>query len=158
MADRVKQLKERFGGNPKRLEKEINDLYLAEAPSLLRGMARGFLPVLLQMPVFMALYAAFTSRNMAGEQSLFGVPLEMHLIAATGPQLAVFAAALLLAAAIGFLSSRTARQQPGNRWLKLIYYTPVLSVAFLPLAASVYLVTSMGWTVVQTLALRQVLG
>lgn len=164
MTDRVKQLRERFGNNPQRLEKEINAYYLAEAPSLVRGTARGFLPVLVQMPVFMALYAAFTTPAIAGkanillQQSIFGVPLDLHLIAATAPQLAVFAAALLLAAAIGFLSSRAARQQPTSRWLKLIYYTPVLSVAFLPLAASVYLVTSMGWTVLQTLALRQVLG
>lgn len=176
MAERVKQLQERFRHNPQRLEKEVSDFYRAEAPSLARGMARGCLPVLAQMPVFMALYAAFTAPTVAGKanilltESVFGVPLEMHLISATGPQFAVFAAALLLAGVIGFVSSRVAGMAAGMAggaaggrpgpagWLKLIHYTPVLSVAFLPLAASVYLVTTTAWTAAQTLALRQMLG
>jgi len=167
LAERVAQLKKRFHRNPERLEAEVTALYRAEAPGLARHTARGLLPVLAQMPVFTALYAAFATPTVAGtanillQESLFGVPLGMHLAAATGPQLAVFAAALALAAAIGFVSSRVAAAggkaaQAG--WLRLIHYTPVLSVAFLPLAASVYLVTSVAWTVVQTVALRHWLG
>jgi YidC/Oxa1 family membrane protein insertase len=157
LADRVDKLKKRFRHHPERLEQEISALYRAEAPGLARGTARGCLPALLQAPVFMALYAAFTVPTGA---SLFGVPLEMHLVSAAGPQLVVFAAVLALAAATGFASSRVAaagRPQP-TRWLKLIHYTPMLSIAFIPLAASIYLVTSMSWTVLQTLVLRQVLG
>lgn len=158
LADRVAQLQKRFRNDKTRLEAEVGAVYRAEAPGLARGTMRGLLPVLLQAPVFMSLYAAFTAPT---AESLLGVPLGMHLMAAAGPQLAVFAAALVLAAAIGFVSSRvaTAGGRPGpTGWMRLIHYTPVLSVAFLPLAASVYLVSSMAWTVAQTVALRQWLG
>ena len=158
LADRVAQLQKRFRSDKKRLEAEVNAVYRAEAPGLARGTLRGCLPALLQAPVFMSLYAAFTVPT---AESFLGVPLGMHLMAATGPQFAVFAAALALAAAIGFVSSRlaTAGGRPGPAgWMRLIHYTPVLSVAFMPLAASLYLVTSVGWTVVQTVALRHWLG
>jgi len=158
LAEKVARLQKRFRHSPQRLETEVTALYRAEAPGLARGTARGCLPALLQAPVFMALYAAFTVPT---AESFLGVPLEMHLMAASGPQLAVFAAALALAAAIGFASSRVAAvagRPEQARWLRLVHYTPVLSVAFLPLAASVYLVTSMAWTVLQTLVLRQVLS
>jgi YidC/Oxa1 family membrane protein insertase len=167
VTERVAQLKKRFRRDPERLETEVNSLYRAEAPGLARNTGRSLLPMLAQMPVFMALYAAFAAPTVAGtanvllQESILGVPLGMHLAAATGPQLAVFAAALALAAAICLMSSRVAaaggRSAPAG-WMRLLHYTPVLSVAFLPLAASVYLVTSMAWTVVQTVALRQWLG
>ncbi|HZM82583.1 MAG TPA: membrane protein insertase YidC [Candidatus Limnocylindrales bacterium] len=166
LAERAEQLKKRFHRNPERLKAEVNALHLAEAPALARHTARGCLPVLAQMPVFTALYAAFAAPTVAGtanillSETFLGVPLGMHLAAATGPQLAVFAAALALAAAICLMSSKAlaAGRPAPPRWMKLIHYTPVLSVAFLPLAASVYLVTSMAWTVAQTVALRQWLG
>lgn len=151
----VERLKKRFRHNPQRLETEVSALYRAEAPGLARGTARGCLPALLQAPVFMALYAAFTVPT---AERFLDVPLDLHLISATGPQLAVFAGVLLLAAAVGFASSRIARTPAEPGWMKLFHYMPVLSVAFLPLAASVYLITSMTWTVVQTLVLRQVMG
>jgi YidC/Oxa1 family membrane protein insertase len=152
LAEKVEGLKKRFRHNPQRLETEVSALYRTEAPGLARGTARGCLPALLQAPVFMALYAAF---SVPTAERFLGVPLDLHLVSATGPQLAVFAGVLLLAAAVGFASSKMSAQ---SGWIKLVHYAPVLSVAFLPLAAGVYLITSTTWTVAQTLALRQVLG
>lgn len=159
LIDRAKQIQERFQHNKQRLHEEMTAFYRAEGP----GMARGCLPVLAQMPVFTGLYLAFSAPTVAGstnlllQESILGVPLGAHLISAAGPQLAVFAAALILVGAIAFASSRLARPRPAG-WVGLVHYLPVVSVAFLPLAATVYLVTSMAWTVVQTVALRQWLG
>lgn len=163
LSERASQIEKRFRGNPQRLQKEIAAFYRAEAPGLATNTVRGCLPVLAQMPVFSALYLAFSAPTLAGkanillQESLLGVPLGAHLISSTGPQLALFATVLILLGAIAFVSTRLARPRPIG-WVRLVHYVPMLSVAFLPLAASLYLVTSMTWTVAQTAILRQWLG
>jgi YidC/Oxa1 family membrane protein insertase len=162
---KVAELRRRHARHPQRLESELNGLYRAEGGSL----ARGCLPLLLQIPIFAGLYPVFASPTISGQanlllqQTLFGVPLGTHLLAASGPQLLVFGAMILLLVAIGFVSSRVLRPkevaaEPVD-WAarlvpKVVPYLTAAFAVFLPLAASLYLVTTTAWTVAQTVALR----
>jgi YidC/Oxa1 family membrane protein insertase len=155
-------LKERYVNSPKRLEAELADLYQTEGGALLRGC----LPMLVQMPVFAALYQLFVSPTVGGganllmQETIFGVPLGSHLLSATGPQVIVFALLLAALATIGYLSSRLLRP-PGtqsNLLLKILPYATTVFAVFVPLAASLYLVTTTAWTVAQTVVLRNWLG
>ncbi|HCU50259.1 MAG TPA: preprotein translocase YidC [Micromonosporaceae bacterium] len=163
---KVVALRERFGSNKKRLDAELTDLYRAEGG----GLARGCLPMLVQMPVFAGLYQLFLSPTIAGKanlllhQTMFGVPLGTHLFAASGPQFFVFGGLLFLLAAIGFASSRLVRPlgaEPvgaARVAMLVVPYLTVIAAVFVPLAASLYLVTSTAWTVAQTVALRHWAG
>jgi YidC/Oxa1 family membrane protein insertase len=122
--------------------------------------------MLVQMPVFAALYQLFVSPTVGGganlllQQTMFGVPLGAHLFGASGPQVAVFALLLAALAGIGYLSSRVLRP-PGAQphiILKVLPYLTTVFAVFVPLAASLYLVTTTAWTVAQTVALRHWLG
>ena len=159
---KMSALKERHVNSPKQLEAELGDLYRSEGGALLRGC----LPLLVQMPVFAALYQLFVSPTVGGganlllQQTMFGVPLGGHLLGATGSQALVFAMLLAALAAIGYLSSRVLRP-PGaqpNLLLKILPYLTTVFAVFVPLAASLYLVTTTAWTVAQTIVLRHWLG
>lgn len=145
---RIAGLKERYANSPKRLHTELEKLYRAEGGSL----ARGCLPMLVQMPVFVSLYQAVIATDIGGH-TLWGVPLAAGLLSQSGAQFLVFAGALVLLAAIGYASSRLPKVPPTGLAC-LIPYAPMLAVAFLPLAATLYIVTSSSWTVLQTLAFR----
>lgn len=158
---RAAALKERQLG-PDRLQAELAELYRAEGGGLLRG----FLPMLVQLPVFAALYRLFVSPTVGGatnallHQTLFGVPLGAHLLGAAVPHLLLFAALAALLLALGFASSRLLRP-PGPRPAgllgalgRVLPYTPAAAVLFLPVAASLFVVTTTAWTLAQTLILR----
>ncbi|GIG61347.1 protein translocase component YidC [Longispora fulva] len=134
------------------------------------GLLRGCLPMLVQIPVFMGLYQLFVSPRVGGhpntllEKTLFGVPLGTHLTTATGPHVLVFAALIALLVAVGFASSRLLRPA-GPRptgvvgaLSRVMPYASVVTALFLPLAASLYLVTTTAWTVTQTTAPRHFWG
>jgi YidC/Oxa1 family membrane protein insertase len=94
------------------------------------------------------------------QQTMFGVPLGSHLLGATGSQALVFAVLLAALAAVGYLSSRLLRN-PGpqpNLLLRILPYATTIFAVFVPLAASLYLVTTTAWTVAQTVVLRHWLG
>jgi YidC/Oxa1 family membrane protein insertase len=169
---RIAELQKRLANSPKRLEQEMGELYRAEGG----GLARGCLPLLLQMPFFAAMYQLFVSPTVGGQansllqQTLFGAPLGGHLSGASGTQLLVFAGLLVLLAAISYASSRLLRITPSKQaatapvtpgapgvqgLLKVMPYATTVFALFLPLAATLYLVTTTAWTVAQTFALRQ---
>jgi len=52
----LNELKEKYKGNPQKLNKETMDLYRRRGVNPLSGCKGGCLPLLLQMPVFIALY------------------------------------------------------------------------------------------------------
>ncbi len=52
----LNELKEKYKGNPQKLNKETMDLYRKRGVNPLSGCKGGCLPLLLQMPVFIALY------------------------------------------------------------------------------------------------------
>ncbi len=74
---KVTQLRERHAGRPGQLEAELADLYRAEGGAL----ARGCLPLLVQMPIFAGLYQLFVSPTVGGSanvllhETMLGVPL-----------------------------------------------------------------------------------
>jgi YidC/Oxa1 family membrane protein insertase len=160
---KVTALRERHSRNPRKLDAELTELYRAEGG----GMLLGCLPMLVQLPVFAALYQLFVSpvvhghANLLLHQTLFGVPLGAHVLAVTAPQLFVFAGIVLLLVAVGYASARLLRPvaplPPGAAGvlIRVLPYASAVTALFLPLAASLYLLTTTAWTVAQTLILRQ---
>jgi YidC/Oxa1 family membrane protein insertase len=171
LAPRVQQLRQRYGRQPERLQRELTALYAREGTSLLGGFA----PLLAQWPVFSVLYLLFRSPTVAGgpnkllSDHLFGVPLGAHWLTgavALSAQSAVFLGVLTILAVICWLSVRVARrmaaavtpapappQDGAARAVglvgKVLPYLTVVIAAFAPLAAAVYLVVSVGWTVAE---------
>jgi YidC/Oxa1 family membrane protein insertase len=154
---RVAELRDRHGENKPKLEAELTELYRAEGG----GMLRGCLPMLVQLPVFAALYHLAVSPTLHGhantllQHTLFGAPLGAHLTSAPPSQLVVFGVLLALLAAVGYASTRLATgPRPDNVLIRILPYASVVTAVFLPLAASLYLVTTTAWTVAQTAVLR----
>lgn len=94
----------------------------------------GLLPGLLQWPFFMVMYRV-AYRAPAG--AVFGVPLSAH-VAAGWP---VFVVLLVLAGLVAWYSSRRL-----TSFLRVMPFLTVATVAWLPLAGSLYLVTSTAFT------------
>jgi YidC/Oxa1 family membrane protein insertase len=171
LAPRIQQLRQRYGRQPERLQRELNALYAREGTSLLGG----FVPLLAQWPVFSVLYLLFRSSSVAGgpnrllSRDLFGVPLGDHWLSGSGvlsAQGAVFFGVLAVLAVVCWLSWRVARRMTaataaagsgaasgagGAAGLlgKVLPYLTVVIAAFAPLAAAVYLVASTGWSVAE---------
>jgi YidC/Oxa1 family membrane protein insertase len=169
LAPRIQELRKRYGRQPERLQRELTALYAREGTSLLAG----FVPLLAQWPVFSVLYLLFRSPTVAGgpnsllSRDLFGVPLGAHWlsgggagVATAGVHAAVFPAVLAILALICWLSVWVARQMTAGpasaasgtggaaRLLTTVLpYITVVIAAFAPLAAAVYLVVSVSWSV-----------
>lgn len=169
LAPQIQELRKRYARQPERLQRELTALYTREGTSLLGG----FVPLLAQWPVFSVLYLLFRSPTVAGgpnsllSRSLFGVPLGTHWlsggVATAGLHAAVFPVVLAILAAICWLSVWVARRMtaamagtasavPGTGGVagfltKVLPYITVVIAAFAPLAAAVYLVVSVSWSV-----------
>ena len=169
LAPQIQELRKRYGRQPERLQRELSALYAREGTSLLAG----FVPLLAQWPVFSVLYLLFRSPTVAGgansllSRNLFGVPLGAHWlsgggagVATAGLHAAVFPAVLAILALICWLSVRVARQLTtgpavvasgtggaAGLLVKVLPYVTVVIAAFAPLAAAVYLVVSVSWSV-----------
>jgi YidC/Oxa1 family membrane protein insertase len=169
LAPQIQELRKRYGRQPERLQRELTALYAREGTSLLAG----FVPLLAQWPVFSVLYLLFRSPTVAGgpnsllSRDLFGVPLGAHWlsgggagVATAGVHAAVFPAVLAILALICWLSVWVARQMTAGPasaasgtggaaglLTKVLPYITVVIAAFAPLAAAVYLVVSVSWSV-----------
>ena len=151
LAPQLAALREKHAADPMLLATETLALQRANGASPFAAM----LPALAQAPFFMLMYhlvqpgAGAPTGVLAGQ--LFGVPLIAHLSAG----LPVFAVLLVLALALGWWSSRRARQLlPDDaagiaRVFTWLPYFTVLMVAWLPLAGGLYLVTSTAWTALE---------
>ncbi|KNX39516.1 hypothetical protein VV01_15300 [Luteipulveratus halotolerans] len=143
----------------------------------------GCLPILVQMPVISVVYRLFTTTTIAGHanlllsQSLLGAPLGLHLVAAAGWQVAVFAVLLVAVAAVAWASYRFTRRtataptlpesatpemaaamERTARVLPALSFGTVIAVAVLPLAAGLYLLTSTAWALAERLWLHRAYG
>ncbi|GAA0586332.1 membrane protein insertase YidC [Kribbella sandramycini] len=162
MMPQLKTLTERHRDNPERLQKELAKLQSESGTSLFAG----FLPTLAQLPFFWLMYTLFSRAIVGGEANqlisgtLFGAPLGLHwpVFAAT-PGFGVLA---VLLAVVAYFSARVALRQldaaatPLTRRLaRLLPYGTVLTAAFVPLAAGLYLVTTTTWTVVERAILQR---
>jgi len=165
LAPQLLALRQRYARQPERLQREMSALYQREGTSLFAGFA----PLLLQWPFLSVMYLLFRSPQVGGQPNtllshdLFGVPLGMHWLSGAGlvsAQGAVFLGVFALLAGLCWLSARLARRmtaqppastaqasQAGSGLLiRALPYLTVVVAAFAPLAAGIYLLTSLAWS------------
>ncbi len=171
LAPQLQALRQRYGKQPERLQRELAALYKREGTS----MFAGFAPLLLQWPFLSVMYLLFRSPQVGGtantllSRDLFGVPLGMHWLSGAGAasaQGAVFLGVFALLAGLCWLSARlgrlmTARALPASRGgaapaagsygllVRVLPYLTVVIAAFAPLAAGIYLLTSLAWSLAE---------
>jgi YidC/Oxa1 family membrane protein insertase len=167
LAPQVQALRARFGRQPERFSSELAALYKREGASPFAGL----LPLLAQWPILSVMYLLFRSATVDGQPNrllsdgLFGVPLGAHWL--SGASLlsvhdALFLAVFAVLAALCWLSARLARRTaPADQaealadskaaaWLtRVLPYLTVVIAAFAPLAAAVYLLTTVAWTLAE---------
>jgi len=169
LAPQLLALRQRHGKQPERLQREMAALYKREGTS----MFAGFAPLLLQWPFLSVMYLLFRSPTVGGTANtllthdLLGVPLGAHWLSGTGPasaQGAVFLGLFVLLAGLCWLSARLGRLmtaqatgtspapgaagRPGLLVRALPYLTVVIA-AFAPLAAGIYLLTTLAWSLAE---------
>lgn len=167
LAPMIAEVRRRFGHDPQKLRDATMRLYKRQNTTPLAGC----LPVLVQAPVFFAIYGLFLSREVHGEPNhlleadLAGVALGDRLpdVAGDPASLALFVGLAIALAVIGWLQVRTMPppvMQPDSptaeTMLKVTRVLPFLVVAavpVVPLAAVVYLVTTTAWTVAERVLL-----
>jgi YidC/Oxa1 family membrane protein insertase len=178
LAPQLVALRQRYGKQPERLQREVAALYKREGTS----MFAGFAPLLLQWPFLSVMYLLFRSPTVAGTANtllthdLFGVPLGAHWLSGAGPldlasaQGVVFVGLFALLAGLCWLSARLGRLMtaqatgakpapgataaataPGSPGLlvRALPYLTVVIAAFAPLAAGIYLLTTLAWSLAE---------
>lgn len=178
LAPRVAELQRRHRADPERLRRELGKLQSREGAS----PAAGCLPMLLQLPVFFAMYHLFTTDEALLGDTLLGAPLGGRWFGALagggvlgGPGLVYAGLFVLVGAVATWTCVRTRRLMaagsgsasgagvsgagaPGGaamaRMLPLLSFGTLVTVAVVPLAAALYVVTSTTWTAVERAVLR----
>jgi YidC/Oxa1 family membrane protein insertase len=169
LVPQLQALRQRYARQPERLQREMAALYKREGASLFAG----FTPLLLQWPFLSVMYLLFRSPQIGGQpntllsRDLFGVPLGMHWLSGAGlasVQGAVFLGVFALLAGLCWLSARLGRlmtaqapgtQAPGTQaagtglLIRALPYLTVVIAAFAPLAAGIYLLTSLAWSLAE---------
>jgi len=181
LAPQLQALRQRYGKQPERLQREMTALYKREGTS----MFGGFAPLLLQAPVLSVVYLLFRSAQIGGRPNtllghdLLGVPLGAHWLSGAGALSAqglVFAGLFVLLAGLCWLSARLARLMsaqpaavspgaaPGGAGqatglgalTRLLPYLTVVFAAFVPLAAGIYLLVSTAWSLAERRLFRRI--
>jgi YidC/Oxa1 family membrane protein insertase len=160
LAPRLAALRQRYARQPERLRSEMTALYQREGTSMFAGI----LPILAQWPVLSVVYLLFRSPRVAGvpnqllARTLGGVPLGSHWLSGAGAlsaQDGIFLGMFAVLAALCWLSARLARRfappapAPSGTvkaFGGVLPYITVVIAAFAPLAAGLYLVTTMAWS------------
>jgi len=165
LAPRLLVLRQRYARQPERLQSEMTALYRQEGTSMFASIT----PLLFQWPFLSVMYLLFRSPLIAGKPNtllthdLLGVTLGSHWLSGAGPasiQGGVFLGLFALLAGLCWLSSRLGQLMapaaggipaaPKTGVLvKALPYLTVVIAAFTPLAAGIYLLTSMGWSLVE---------
>ncbi|OEJ96106.1 YidC/Oxa1 family membrane protein insertase [Streptomyces thermolilacinus] len=161
LAPRVAELRKKYAKDPDRLQRAVLELHAREQVSPLAGC----LPGLLQVPVFFLLYHLFSRDELSGH-TLLGAPLGGRWADALaqggplGPSGLVYVALFALVAAVATYTYRTTRAQmdalggesaaPGMgalfKVMPLMSFATLVTVAVVPLAAALYVVTSTTWS------------
>jgi YidC/Oxa1 family membrane protein insertase len=158
----LKAITERHRNDPERLQREVAKLQAESGISMFAGL----LPTLAQLPFFWLMYTLFSRAVVAGESnqlisgSLLGAPLGLHWPVFTATP--AFLALAVLLAVVAFFSARLQLRQldetatPLTRRLAMILpFGTLATAAFVPLAASLYLVTTTTWTVLERTILQR---
>ncbi|MFE0276730.1 YidC/Oxa1 family membrane protein insertase [Streptomyces sp. NPDC058992] len=178
LAPQMAELRRKHGKDPERLQRAVLELHTREKVSPLAGC----LPGLLQLPAFFLMYHLFSSPRIGGEANellghgLFGAELGGRWADALvqggvfGPAGSVYLALFgIVAVVAAFTYVRTRRQLataapagpeqalPGaglmTRVLPLMSFATLITVAVVPLAAALYVVTSTTWSAVERVLL-----
>lgn len=173
LAPQLRALQRRHKSDPERLQRETMKLYRDENTSPLAGC----LPMLAQAPVVGVIYALFLHATIDGQanallsETLLGVPLGTSLIGAVAhtaldPATAlVIGVVVLLIAGVGELTRRMLRPPaPGDdsplaagtaRVAGVLQFATAVVALFVPLAAGLYLLVTVSWTLMQRIVLRR---
>jgi len=173
LAPKMRDLQKRHGKDRERLQRETMALYRDEQASPLAGC----LPLLVQAAVVGTLYTLFLRPQIAGHANallsheLFGAPLGTSLLQALGsggldvPTGTVWAVVLVIIVVVADISRRVFRPQapadgplasPGMlRVMNGLHYLTAAFATVVPLAAALYLVVTVTWTLVQRTLLRR---
>ncbi|MFI1013254.1 YidC/Oxa1 family membrane protein insertase [Streptomyces sp. NPDC020965] len=176
LAPDIAKVRKKHAKNPERMQQAMLELYAKEKTSPLAGC----LPSLLQVPAFFVLYHLFSSSSIGGEpngllsHTLFAAPLgdRWHDALADG---GVFGGAgvvylflfVIVAVVAVFNYRRTKRQMAENplpaevppgmgamtSLLPLLSFATLITVAVVPLAAALYIVTSTTWSAIERVLL-----
>ena len=173
------ELQRKYKNQPERLRRELTAVQQREGTSLFAGL----LPLLAQWPFFSVLYRLFLTPVISGHPNallsdqLLGVPLGSRWLAGAGPfsaHGAVFLGLFALIALVSWAAVRLARRftaapgaagapaagLPGGAvgWLtRVLPYLTIVIAAFVPLAAGLYLLTTIAWTAAErTVLMRRI--
>ena len=172
LAPRLRELQKRHKNDRERLQRETMQLYRDENTSPLAGC----LPVLIQAPVVGVLYALFLHTTIAGhpnallDETLLGVPLGSTLLGSLSrgdtAGVLVCAAIVVVIALVGEITRRAFRVTPvagdvampaaAGGLIGALQFVTAVVAAFVPLAAGLYLVVTVTWTLGQRLVLRRI--
>ncbi|KUH36779.1 MULTISPECIES: YidC/Oxa1 family membrane protein insertase [Streptomyces] len=174
LAPQVAAVRKRYARDPERLRRAVLELHAREKVSPLAGC----LPGLLQLPVFFLLYHLFSGPGRVGGPFL-GAPLDGRWVdalaqgGAFGRAGLVYLALFALVAAVATWTYRTTRAQlaaaggdagadagpPGAaavaRVAPLLSFGTLVTVAVVPLAAALYVVTSATWSAAERAVLHR---
>ena len=178
LAPQLVALRQRHGKQPERLQREMAALYKREGTSMFAGFGPLLLqwPFLSVMYLLFRSPTVGGTANTLLTHDLFGVPLGAHWLSGAGPlslasgQGVVFVGLFALLAALCWLSARLGRLmtaqatgispapgpagaagaagRPGLLVRALPYLTVVIA-AFAPLAAGIYLLTTLAWSLAE---------
>jgi len=157
----LKEISDQHKNNPERMNREIAALQ-AESGSLFAGC----LPLLVQLPFFWLMYRLFSTAVVAGQSNqllsgtLFGAPLGLHWPLLTSTP--VYLGLAVLLAVVAYFSARWQRRQAETQptglvgqLTKVLPYGTLVTAAFIPLAAGLYLLTTTTWTVLERTVLQR---
>ena len=174
LAPKLQVLQRRHKNDRERLQRETMQLYADEKASPFAGCA----PVLIQAPIVGIIYTLFLHTVIAGHpnnlltEQVFGVPLGASFVGFIGsgsftwPAAAVFGVVILLIAAVAEMTRRVLRPlrttRPhtpgGERMLRVVgvlQFGTAVAAVFVPLAAGLYLLVTVAWTLAQRIILRR---
>jgi YidC/Oxa1 family membrane protein insertase len=171
LAPQLQALQRRHRNDRERLQRETMKLYADEKASPFAGC----LPIAIQAPVVGVIYALFLHASIAGHPNdlltheLFGVPLGQSLAGLVGhgtldaPAGAVFGILIVAIAVVAEVTRRVLRPHarpdgaPAGalRLAGVLQFATAVWAMFVPLAAGLYLLVTVTWTLVQRLVLRR---
>lgn len=172
LAPRLRSLQHRHGRDRERLQRETMALYRDEQASPLAGC----LPLIVQAAVVAVLYTLFLRAEIAGHPNdllahdLLGAPLRSSLVTAAGAGLdaqtaIVWAVVLTVIVIVADITRRVFRPQVPTEgplaspamlgMMNAMHYLTALFAVFVPLAAALYLVVTVTWTLAQRWLLRR---
>ncbi|WP_329417037.1 YidC/Oxa1 family membrane protein insertase [Streptomyces sp. NBC_00704] len=174
---RIAELREKHGENPEKLQRAVLDLHAAEKVSPLSGC----LPSLLQLPAFFLLYRLFSGSSADGagrallDHHLFTAPLGdrwTDALAHGGPfgeaglVYFVLFAVVTAVASFNYLRARRTpppvtggQETPGvgalTKAMPFMSFFTLVTMAVVPLAAALYVITSTTWSAVERAVLHR---